>query len=172
MLNLHLSAPALPLEQVERLLPVVGIRLPTGSSLQGGTLTAKLDISGPATAAILAGPIEIENTKLAGFDLGSNIEGISALSGTSGGTEVRILKTNLHSAPDGTRLSDIYGEMPQIGTATGNGTVAPSGEIDFHLTAKLNGSGAKAKPALGGRTVPLTITGTATSPELQANLAR
>ena len=53
MLDMHLSAHALPIEQVERLLPVVGIRMPTGSSLQGGTLTASMAITGPVTDATL-----------------------------------------------------------------------------------------------------------------------
>ncbi len=35
-LALHLSAPNLPLNQVQALLPVAGIRLPSGSSFQGG----------------------------------------------------------------------------------------------------------------------------------------
>ena len=41
-LALHLAAPNLPINQVEALLPAVGVRLPSGSSLQGGTLTANL----------------------------------------------------------------------------------------------------------------------------------
>jgi AsmA protein len=192
MLNLHLSAPAIPIDQLERLLPVVGIRLPTGSSLQGGTLTANLAITGPATAATIVGPVEIDNTKLAGSDLGSRIEGVKALGGTSNGTEIRVLKATLNSTPQETRLANIYGEMPQIGIASGDGTVAPSGELAFHLIAKLNSSngvGSLANQALntvgvaGGllqpnarsapvsnRGIPLTISGTAASPSIRANV--
>ena len=86
MLDLRVSAPNLPIDQLEQLMPVVGIYLPNGSSLQGGTMTANISVSGPATAAILAGPVEIDNTELAGFDLGSKIEGLTSLTGTSGGT--------------------------------------------------------------------------------------
>ncbi len=70
ILDLHLAAPNLPIDQLERLLPVVGVHLPTGSSLQGGTLTANIAVTGPATTATLAGPVEIDNTKLEGFDIG------------------------------------------------------------------------------------------------------
>ena len=56
--------------------------LPTGSSLQGGTLTANIAVTGPATTATLAGPVEIDNTKLAGFDLGSKIQGLNPFGGT------------------------------------------------------------------------------------------
>jgi len=185
MLNLHLSAPSLPMEDLERLLPVAGIRMPSGSSLQGGTFTAQIAISGPATAATVTGPVEIDNTRLAGFDLGSRIEGLNHLPGTGEGTDIRVLKASVNSTPQGTRLNDIYGEMPQIGTASGEGNVLLSGELDFHLNAKLYSpsevsSSAKptASPAppaskpipASGRSVPLTITGTAASPSIRANL--
>ena len=194
-LNLHLSAPNLPIDQLERLLPVVGIRLPSGSSLQGGTLTADLAISGPATAAIMSGPVEIDNTRLAGFDLGSRIQGLSPFGGTSAGTQIEVLKATLNSTPQGTRITNIYGNLPQIGTATGEGTVASSGALDFNLDAKLNSSnivGAAANSAMntvsgfvGGflhpnakpapatnRGIPLTITGTASSPSIRANIGK
>lgn len=193
MLNLHLSAPALPVEQLEQLLPVVGIRLPSGSSLQGGTLTADIAITGPATAITMTGPVEIDNTRLAGFDLGSKIQGLSPLGSSAGGTEIRVLKASVNSSPETTHLIDIYGDLPQIGTASGDGTVAPSGELDFHLTAKLNNSnavGAMANTAVNavgglvgsflhpnkkaapptGRGMPLTITGSAENPSIRANI--
>jgi AsmA protein len=193
MLNLHLSAPNLPIDQLERLLPVVGIHLPSGSSLQGGTLTANLAISGPATEATMTGPVEIDNTKLAGFDLGSKIQGLNPFGGTGGGTQIQVLKANVNSSPNGTSIKDIYGDVPQIGTATGDGTVSPEGNLDFHLTAKLNSSnlvGAAANQAVnavsgivgsflhpkqkaapaGNRGIPLTITGTASSPSIRANI--
>jgi len=193
LLNLHLSAEALPIEQLERLLPIVGIQLPSGSSLQGGTLTANLAITGPATAATTTGPVEIDNTKLAGFDLGSRIEGLKAIATAGRGTEIRVLKASVSTSPQETRLANIYGELPQIGIANGDGSVAPSGELDFHLTAKLNNSNAagslanqavdtvgglvggllhpSAKPAsLSARGIPITITGTATNPSIRANL--
>ena len=193
MINLRLSAPALPIEQIERLLPVVGVRLPSGSSLQGGTLTANIAITGPPTDATMSGPVEIDNTRLAGFDLGSKIEGLNPLGGTGNGTDIRVLKASVNSSPKGTRLTEIYGEMPQIGTASGEGNIAPSGELDFHLTAKLNNSNvvgslanqavntvgglvggllhSNAKPTpVANRGIPLTITGTAASPSIRANV--
>lgn len=183
MLDMHLSAPALPIEQVERLLPVVGIRMPTGSSLQGGTLTASIAITGPVTSAIVTGPIEIDNTRLARFDLASSIDGLKGLASTAGGTDIRVLKTTLNSSAQGTRLADIYGDLPQVGTATGEGAVAPAGELDFRLNAKLYSS-ASATPARVDsslrtnpkaaqgptRSASITITGTATSPLISARV--
>ena len=193
MLDLHIAAPNLPIDQVERLLPIVGVHLPTGSSLEGGTLTANIAVTGPATTANLAGPVEIDNTKLAGFDLGSKIQGLNALGGTSSGTQIQMLKANVNSSPQGARITGIYGNLPQLGSVTGEGTIAESGAINFSLIAKLNSSnpvGAVANQAMNtvggivggflhpnakttpdsGHGIPLTITGTAASPSIKANV--
>jgi AsmA protein len=186
-LDLHLSAPNLPIDQLEQLLPVVGVNLPSGSKLHGGTLTANLAITGPATAATIAGPVSIDNTQLSGFDLGSKIQGINPLGGTSGGTQIQKLSAEVNSSPQSTQLSNIYGSVPVIGTATGSGAVSPSGALDFQLVAKFNSSstvGALANQglnALGGllgnrsnnaanNGIPLTITGTTSNPSIRANV--
>jgi AsmA protein len=170
MLDLHVTEPSLPIDQLARLLPAVGIHLPTGSALEGGTLTANITVTGPATTPTLAGSVEIDNTKLAGFDLGSKIQGLDPMRGTSDGTRIQVLKANLNSSPQGTKITDINANLPQLGSATGEGTIADSGEINFSLNAKLNpsNSSANAKPA-SNRVVPLTITGTAASPSIKAN---
>ena len=95
VLDLHLAAPNLPVDQLEQLLPVVGIKLPSGSSLHGGTLTANMAITGPATETTISGPVDIENTSLTGFDLGSKIEGLNPFGGTSGGTQIKTLSPEL-----------------------------------------------------------------------------
>ncbi len=190
LLDLHLAAPNLPIDQVEELLPTVGVRLPSGSSLHGGTLTANLAITGPATATTIAGPVEIDNTQLAGFDLGSKIQGIHA-AGSGGGTAIQTVRTNVNSSPQTTQFTNIYAAVPQIGTATGSGTVSPAGELNFNLVASFSatsGVGAIAGQAvsavnslIGGflhpnakptqnNSIPLTITGTASNPSIRANL--
>jgi AsmA protein len=186
-LNLRLAAPNLPIDQLEQLLPAAGITLPSGSQLQGGTLTANLSITGPANAMTIAGPIEIDNTKLAGFDLGSKIQGINPFGGTSGGTQIEKVSVNVNSSPQMTSFSNIYASVPVIGTASGSGTISPSEELDFQLTAKLNNSSMVGSAAntgvntvatlLGDRSktaaskgIPLTITGTASNPTIRANV--
>ncbi|HEV2133370.1 MAG TPA: AsmA family protein [Terracidiphilus sp.] len=186
-LNLKVSAPNMPVDQLVELLPVVGVRLPSGSSLQGGTLSANLAVTGPATATTIAGPVEIDNTKLVGFDLGSKIEGLAHMGGTSGGTAIQTLKTTVNSTPSTTQFANILGVVPAIGTATGSGSVSAAGDLNFDLTAKLNGTtgvaGAMSKAAttFGGlfgkavqytqqKGVPMTITGTASNPKIRANV--
>jgi AsmA protein len=170
MLDLHVTEPSLPIDQLVRLLPVVGIHLPTGSALEGGTLTANITVTGPATTPTLAGSVEIDNTKLAGLDLGSKIQGLEPMRGTSSETQIQALKANVNSTPQNTTITDIYANLPQLGTATGEGTIAESGAIAFNLNAKLNPSNppANAKPA-SNRAIPLTITGTAASPSFKAD---
>ncbi len=193
VLDLHLAAPNLPVDQLEQLLPAVGVRLPSGSSLKGGTLTANLAITGPATAVTLAGPVEIDNTQLAGFDLGSRIEGLNPFGGKGGGTSIQTLRANVNSSPLSTQLNNIYGSLPQIGTASGNGTVEASGALNFNLAAKFTattGVGLVASQAqnvvgsllssfsplkskansITNSGIPLTITGTATDPHIRADL--
>ena len=188
-LALNLSAPNLPVNQVEGLLPVAGIRLPSGSSLQGGTITAKLTINGPANAPTISGPVQVDNTRLAGFDLGSKIQGFKPTGGSQGGTAIQTLRANVTSSPAGTRLENIYAAVPAFGTASGGGTVSPGGGLNFQLVAKLNPNSGVASQALGGLNalngvigqnisavaangIPLTITGTTANPVIHADLSK
>jgi AsmA protein len=187
VLDLHLSAPNLPIDQLEQLLPAAGVRLPTGSRLSGGTLTASLAITGPANAITIAGPVEIDNTQLAGFDLGSRIQGLNPFGGTKNGTQIEKLSTTLNSSPQSTQFSSIYASIPMIGTASGSGSVSPGGALDFQLTAKLSATSAVGglastginavggllgapKATLTDKGIPLTITGTTSDPSIKANV--
>ncbi|MHB1699378.1 MAG: AsmA family protein [Acidobacteriaceae bacterium] len=187
LLDLRLAATNLPIDQLKQLLPVVGVRLPTGSSLSGGTLTANLAITGPATAATVSGPVAISNTQLTDFDLGSRIQGLNPFGNTSGNTRIQTLQANLNASPQSTQLTGIYAAVPQIGTATGSGVVSPAGALDFKLVAKLSASSGvgavvtQASSAFGGflgkvlhntvsNGIPLTITGTTANPSIHANV--
>lgn len=186
-LNLRLSAPNLAIDQIEQLLPAAGINLPSGSKLKGGTLTSNLTITGPANAMTIAGPVEIDNTQLEGFDLGSKIQGLNPLGGTGGGTQIEKVSTDLNSLPQMTSFNNIVESVPAIGTATGSGTISPSEALNFQLVAKFNNASAVGSAAnaglnavaslLGNRSntaansgIPLTVTGTASSPSIRANI--
>ena len=187
-LALRVSAPSLPIDQVEALLPAAGVHLPSGSKLQGGTLTANLNVSGTANAPTISGPVEVDNTRLAGFDLGSKIGGLKPVSGSQGGTAIQTLRANINSSPAGTRIDNLYVSVPSLGTADGSGTVSPTGGLTFHVVAKLNPGAGVAGQALGGLTavsggvgqnitsiaakgIPINITGTTTNPVIQADLS-
>jgi AsmA protein len=186
-LDLRVAAPNLPIDQVEALLPAAGVRLPSGSRLQGGTLTANLTITGPATAPTISGPVEVDNTRLTGFDLSSKIGGLKPVSGTQGGTQIQTLRANVTSSSQGTRIENLYTSVPVLGTATGSGTIAPGGGLNFQVLAKLNLNSSAASQALGGLNagggvlgqvvntaaangIPVHITGTTSNPVIQADL--
>jgi AsmA protein len=188
-LALHLGAPNLPIDQVEALLPAFGVRLPSGSRLQGGTLTANLSINGPATAPTISGPVEVDNTRLTGFDLSSKIGGLKPVSGSQGGTQIQTLRADVNSSSQGTRIDNLYAAVPLLGTATGAGTIAPGGGLDFQVVAKLNTTSGVAGQALGGLGagggllgqavstaaadgIPVHITGTTSNPVIQADLSK
>jgi AsmA protein len=187
VLDLRLSAPNLPIDELEDMLPAVGITLPSGSRLRGGALTANLGVTGPSTGTTITGPVEIDNTELVGFDLANKIQGMSGLNGTKGSTQIQKVNAELDSSPQMTKLSNIFGSVPAIGTATGSGTVSPSNTLDFQLVARFNNASAvgslanQGLNALGGllgnqsnnaaeKGVPLIITGTTSNPSIRADL--
>jgi AsmA protein len=182
-LALHLAAPNLPIDQMEALLPAFGVRLPSGSRLQGGTLTANLSINGPATAPTISGPVEVDNTRLTGFDLSSKIGGLKPVSGSQGGTQIQTLRADVDSSSQGTRIDNLYASVPLLGTATGAGTIAPGGGLNFQVVAKLNTTSGVAGGVLGGLLgqavstaaadgIPIHITGTTSNPVIQADLSK
>jgi AsmA protein len=189
ILALHLSAPNLPIDQVEALLPAAGVRLPSGSKLQGGTLTANLNITGPSSGPTISGPVEVDNTKLAGFDLSSKIGGLKPVSNSQGGTVIQTVRANVASSSEGTRIDNLYTSVPSLGTATGSGTVAPGGGLNFQVVAKINTTSGVGAQALAGANaangilgqaistaaangIPVHISGTTSNPVIQADLSK
>jgi AsmA protein len=185
--NLKLSAHEMPIDGLENLLPAVGIVLPRGSQLRGGTLSADFTVTGSAEDTVIAGPVVVSNTVLAGYDLGAHIGGINPFGGSGAGTKVQTLRADLKVTPQAEQLSNIYADLPQVGTATGSGTVSARQELDFQLVAKFNpttgvgmvlGKGVNAVTSLLGKAthskagdgVPVTVQGTASDPQIHAHL--
>ena len=76
--------------------------LPFGSKLNGGTLSADLAINGPLDKLVIAGPVRMSNTKLAGFDMGAKLGALSAFSGkapSSPDTTIQNASLNARIAP-------------------------------------------------------------------------
>jgi AsmA protein len=171
-LNMKLNADNMPVEDLQVLLPALGVELPKGSSLEGGTLSADLTINGPVNALNITGPIKLANTKLAGFDMGSKLSAISALGGAKTGpdTSIQNFSSDVHYSPSGIQTQNINLIIPAIGTITGAGTMSPQNALDYHMTAALNGavvSGLSKMAGLSGNgsTIPFLISGTASDPK-------
>jgi|KBSMisStaDraftv2_1062788.scaffolds.fasta_scaffold00454_14 AsmA protein len=177
VLNMKLNADNMPVEDLEVLLPALGIELPKGSSLQGGTLTADLTINGAVNALNIAGPVKLADTKLAGFDMGSKLAAISALSGAKTGpdTTIQNFSSDVHYSPTGIQTQNISLIIPAIGTITGSGNMNPQNALDYHMTAALNGAmvGGLSKMAGlsgNGTSIPFFITGTAADPKFMPDV--
>ncbi len=169
--HMHLDGQAMPVDDLEAALPAVGVVLPTGSRLKGGTLSIDLNAVGPVDKLVSTGTVRMSNTALAGFNLGSKLSAISALSGkqTGNDTTIQNLSADVRYAPEGTRLDKIDLVVPSIGTVTGAGTVSPSNALDFKMLANLSGgmAGGLTKVAgLGSSSggIPVSIGGTTSNP--------
>ncbi len=152
-LNLKVSGNSMSIDELQDFLPSVGVKLPSGSRLQGGTLTANLNVTGSSAQPIISGPIKLQNTNLAGFDLGSKLQAVTALTGAKTGsvTQIRSLSTNLRVEGANVRTDNLVLDVPSLGTATGAGTVAASGALNYNVILKLTGiiGGGKAGAAAG-----------------------
>jgi AsmA protein len=140
-LNLKVSSDAASIDELEAFLPSVGVHLPTGSRLQGGTLTTSLNVTGNTTAPIISGPVRVNNTSLAGFDLGSKLGPLSSLAGikSGSGTAIQSLSANVGINGGNVRTDNVSVIVPSLGSATGAGTISAAGALNYNVILKLTG---------------------------------
>ena len=186
--DLKLLAQSVPIDGLQALMPAVGVKLPNGAVLKGGTLSANFAIKGSAEDNVIAGSYEIKNTRLVGYNLGSKIVGIAAMGGIKTGdtTAIEISRADMRITKSGSETTNIYSVLPALGESTGSGTVSPSGALNFHLIStvtsakglnkvgvniltKLNSTSAAAKPSTAAG-IPINITGTAENPVITADV--
>lgn len=153
-LNLKVNGQSVPIDEIQEFLPSVGVHLPSGSRLQGGTLTTSLNVTGSSASPIINGPVRLDNTNLAGFDLGSKLSAVTALTGAKTGsvTAIRSLSTNIRVANGDVRTDNLALDVPALGTATGAGTVSAAGALNYQVVLKLTGlvGGSKGAAGAGG----------------------
>ncbi|MFZ0286292.1 MAG: AsmA family protein [Terriglobales bacterium] len=172
VLNIKLSAENMPVDDLVAMLPALGVILPSGSTLKGGTLTANFTIVGPVDKLVINGPVRMANTKLAGFDLGSKMSAISALTGAKTGSDTTIqnLSADAHVAPDGISTQNVNLDIPSLGVVTGSGTISPQNALNYHMQAKLSGGvggGLTQLAGMGSKNggIPFFIQGTTSDPK-------
>ena len=177
--QLKLEGKGMPLADLEGMLPAFGVVLPSGASLQSGTLDTTLTIAGPVDKSVIAGPVNLSNAKLAGFDLKSKLGALGQFTGIGGGsggsdTEIQTLSGELRVDAEGTHVQNLVVVVPAIGTITGDANVGPTGKLNCKMSAKLGSSGsatgvmtsALSTFAGGGSKsgIPFKITGTTSAP--------
>ncbi len=185
--DLKLNSESMPAKDLEAFLPAIGVNLPKGASLTAGTLSTNLNIRGATNKLVTDGTIGLFNGKLSGFDLGSKMSAVSALTGLKTGKDLEIEKmtTNVHMAPTGLRAENFDAVIPSLGTLNGAGTLDSKNNLDFKMAATLTGGaigamgssgagvgslvgalgGSKGSGCKNGTTIPFMITGTASDPK-------
>lgn len=133
--DLDIDGKALAVDEVQGLLPMLGIVLPENSQLQGGQLHLDLAARGALDALRISGPVTLVNSRLEGFSLGSKLAGVLMLAGLNApaGTEIKTASTQVQVDPAGVRLDDILAIITGIGTVTGAGTIDARQQLDFDL---------------------------------------
>jgi AsmA protein len=164
VLGMKLSGPEMPIQELEAMLPAMGVVLPSGASLQGGTASAILSMDGPANRLVTSGSLAINNTRLTGFDLPKKMSSIEKMAGIKGGpdTDIQTLSASVRVAPEGTQAQEIKLVVPAIGDLSGDGTVAADYALDFKMSALVHTSGVMA--LVRDKPIPFTVGGTCSEP--------
>jgi AsmA protein len=140
--NLKIQGKNMAVDDVAGLLPAFGVILPSGAQLQGGNINMDLAAEGPLDRLVINGPMNISGTHLSGFNLGSKLGAIAALTGAKGGTDtlIQTFSSALRVAPEGIRADNIVLDVPSLGMLTGNGVIANDNSLDFKMLLKLSNS--------------------------------
>lgn len=170
VLNMTLSGPSMPVSELEAMLPAVGVVLPSGSRLEGGTANVMLSMQGPADKLVTSGSLALNGTRLTGFDLGKKMSAVEKLAGIQGGpnAEIQTLSADVRVAPEGDSVQAIKLIVPTIGDLSGAGTVSPANDLDFHMSATVHATGLLA--AAGNTAIPFTVQGTCADPVFRPDM--
>lgn len=192
-LNLHIVGRQLPVDDLQPMLPVFGVVLPKDSRLSGGSLGVDLRAQGPLDALVISGPVTLDNTRLAGYSLGSKLGGVLSLAGIKApqDTVIRHAEATLKMSPAGIHADPASAEVVDLGNLAGKGGMAADGKLDFRMVVKLDqaitgggqGSGgllgnSKAGRLLGGilggtssQGIGVRVGGTASAPSFKVDPA-
>jgi AsmA protein len=171
VIDLSLAAPNFPGTDVAAALPAMDVVLPTGTSVDGGTVSANLRSTGPVDKMVSSGTVAVANARLSNFDLGSKLRVLQTLSGVKASphTEIQTLRANVQSTPAITSLDGIQLVVPSLGEITGAGTVSASHALDFKMRIALT-KAVGLIPALGRvNDLPFSIQGTSQDPKFVPN---
>jgi AsmA protein len=151
VLHVKVDGQNMPAKDLEAFLPAVGIHMPSGASLQGGTLNMNLVLNGPTNKLVTSGNVGLLNAKLVGFDLGSKLTAVGSLVGINTGKDLDIEKmtTDLRVAPTGIEVQNTQAVVPSLGTLVGKGTIDAKNNLDFKMAATLKGGAGAAAGAAG-----------------------
>ena len=178
--NLKIEGKNMVVNDVEGLLPALGVILPSGASLQGGNINMDMAAAGPLGRLVVTGPLSITGTHLMGYNLGSKLGPIAAFTGNKGSmdTLIQTFSSALRVAPEGIKADNIVLDVPSMGTVTGNGVISSDNSLDFKMLLKLTGGANNTLGSLTGVSagalssgLPFLIEGKTSSPEFRPSMA-
>jgi AsmA protein len=160
-LHMALHGDKMPVPELEAFLPALAVALPHGSTLQGGTANLKVTLEGVLAKLVTSGTVSLDNTKLAGFDLGKKLAVVEMLAGikASPDTDIQTMAAGFKVTPEGTTADNIQLIVPSIGNLDGGGTVSPANALDFKMRATVRGAA-----------IPFTVAGTAADPVIRPDV--
>jgi AsmA protein len=140
--HFRLTGSQLPLDDLEGVLPALGVQLPGASKLHGGTVSANLAFDGPADRLVTTGTAQLANAHLSGFDLGSKLASVRALASAKSGSDLAIvaLSSGFRITPQGTHISNFNSQITGIGTLSGDGDI-DGDNLRFRMAAHLANGG-------------------------------
>ena len=159
--HLVFNGPKMAVDELSQLLPAMAVVLPRGSSLEGGTASARITADGPVDRLLIAGTVSLDNTKLANFDMGRKLDFVQALAGikASKDTDIQTLGASVHYGPDGGHVENLQLILPAIGNLDGAGTISPANDLAFQMRATVK-----------GLAVPFVIQGPAADPSFRPDV--
>ncbi len=169
--NLRVAGSAIPVNAAIAVLPSLGVQIPSGSSLEGGTMSLNMVATGIVTDPSLAGTVSLTNTRLKGFDLGAKLSTVERLAGIrpTPDTAIQSLSAGVHSGPGGTTIQNLKLLAPAVGELDGAGTISAKRDLDLKMRVTLHQEGAF-QLALGN-SVPFFVKGNVASPLIVPDVA-
>jgi AsmA protein len=178
-LNCQFKASNAPMDDVQNLLRALNVKMPLGSHLQGGSMTANLAITGTGNAPVAAGPVHVVNSALVGFNLGAQLGSAGEWAGKAASapdTAFSSLSVDLKATPAGFQLNNIDLQIPQVAEARGTGTITPERVVAMKLIAYPSSgmAGTLTRMAAAGGShdgVPVAVSGTVEKPVIDADVS-
>ncbi|MDR1728782.1 MAG: AsmA family protein [Acidobacteriota bacterium] len=168
-LRMKLKGGGVPVEELQAFLPALGITLPKGASLQGGTLDMEITAAGALDDLTMDGAVAVAETRLAGFDLGGKLAPVAKAAGLKSNPDTLIEKlgAGLRWTAQGVAVNDIQLVMPDLGELSGAGTISPRQELDFAMRATVRPAGGDVAALTQGRAIQVTffVQGDASDPK-------
>ena len=160
-----------PLADIAKLFPLFGVRLPAGSSLTAGTLTAAVRAFGPTAALKESGTVEMRNARLAGYNVAGQLASAVRVMGVDTGgqdTAIESMRVAFDADPSYTRVPSTSLVIPGM-EISGQGGFNPAGALDGRgtivLTRAASPVGGLLQKATGSaNTVPFRVGGTLEHP--------